>query len=121
MCSDCKQAYHPSEEDYHELVREYGADAFQRNVKVPYSSDLTLYRPNGCDVCNNTGYRGRMGLHELLMGTDEIKKFIQSKARMEEIREQAIRDGMTTLKQDGIEKIFAGRCDLIQVRKVCIK
>jgi type II secretory ATPase GspE/PulE/Tfp pilus assembly ATPase PilB-like protein len=55
------------------------------------------------------------------MGTDEIKKLIQSKARMEEIREQAIRDGMTTLKQDGIEKIFAGRCDLIQVRKVCIK
>jgi type II secretory ATPase GspE/PulE/Tfp pilus assembly ATPase PilB-like protein len=121
LCSECKQAYHPSEEDYQELVREYGADAFQRNVKIPYSSDLTLYRPNGCDVCNNTGYRGRMGLHELLMGTDEIKKLIQSKARMEEIREQAIRDGMSTLKQDGIEKIFAGRCDLIQVRKVCIK
>jgi type II secretory ATPase GspE/PulE/Tfp pilus assembly ATPase PilB-like protein len=121
MCPDCKQAYHPSEEDYQELVREYGVDLFQRNVNIPYCGDLTLYRPNGCDVCNNTGYRGRMGLHELLMGTDDIKKLIQGKARMEEIREQAIKDGMTTLKQDGIEKIFAGRCDLIQVRKVCIK
>jgi len=62
-----------------------------------------------------------MALHELLMGTDEIKRLIQSKARIEEIRIQAVKDGMTTLKQDGIEKIFAGHLDLLQVRKVCIK
>ena len=62
-----------------------------------------------------------MGLHELLLGTDEVKRLIQSSARMEEIRNQALKDGMTTLKQDGIEKIFKGRVDLMQVRKVCIK
>jgi type II secretory ATPase GspE/PulE/Tfp pilus assembly ATPase PilB-like protein len=62
-----------------------------------------------------------MGIHELLMGTDEMKKLIQEKATMETIRGQAIKDGMTTLKQDGIEKIFAGHTDLLQVRKVCIK
>lgn len=62
-----------------------------------------------------------MGIHELLMGTDVMKKLIQSKAVMEDIRSQAIKDGMTTLKQDGIAKIFKGRCDLIQVRKVTIK
>lgn len=55
------------------------------------------------------------------MGTDEMKKLVQTKAPMEEIRGQAIFDGMTTLKQDGIEKIFQGFCDLIEVRKVCIK
>jgi type II secretory ATPase GspE/PulE/Tfp pilus assembly ATPase PilB-like protein len=55
------------------------------------------------------------------MGTDEIKRLIQSKARVDEIRSQAIKDGMTTLKQDGIEKIFTGDLDLLQVRKVCIK
>jgi len=62
-----------------------------------------------------------MGIHELLMGTDEQKRLIQSNAKMEELRGQAIKDGMTTLKQDGIEKIFTGYCDLLQVRKVCIK
>jgi type II secretory ATPase GspE/PulE/Tfp pilus assembly ATPase PilB-like protein len=62
-----------------------------------------------------------MGIHELLMGTDEQKRLIQSNAKMEELRKQAIKDGMTTLKQDGIEKIFSGHCDLLQVRKVCIK
>jgi type II secretory ATPase GspE/PulE/Tfp pilus assembly ATPase PilB-like protein len=80
-----------------------------------------LHKPEGCDLCSNTGYRGRMGIHELLMGTDEMKKLIQLKAPMEKIREQAINDGMSTLKQDGIDKIFQGHCDLIEVRKVCIK
>ena len=62
-----------------------------------------------------------MGIHELLVGTDPMKKLIQSKAKMEDIRNQAINDGMTTLKQDGIEKVFGGFTDLLQVRKVCIK
>jgi type II secretory ATPase GspE/PulE/Tfp pilus assembly ATPase PilB-like protein len=121
LCNDCKKPYHPSKEGYDELVREYGMPEFEAEVKIPFSDDLTLYQPEGCEFCNHTGYSGRMGLHELLMGTEEMKKLIQSKARMEEIRDQAIKDGMTTLKQDGIEKIFAGHCDLLQVRKVCIK
>ena len=50
-----------------------------------------------------------------------MKALIQRRAQMEEIRDQAILDGMTTLKQDGIEKIIAGHTDLLQVRKVCIK
>ncbi|MBW2601227.1 MAG: pilus assembly protein, partial [Deltaproteobacteria bacterium] len=78
-------------------------------------------KPAGCSHCNNTGYQGRMGIHELLVGTDEMKRLIQGKAQMNDIRTQAITDGMTTLKQDGIEKIFAGHTDLLQVRKVCIK
>ena len=72
-------------------------------------------------MCSITGYRGRMGIHELLMGTDEMKKLIQTKAEMAKIRDQAINDGMTTLKQDGRSKVFQGHCDLIEVRKVCIK
>ena len=121
LCKDCKQAYHPSIDEYNELIREYGEEEFKKNVNIPYTDDLSLYRPNGCESCNNTGYRGRMGLHELLMGTDDMKRLIQNKSRIENLRNQAIKDGMTTLKQDGIEKIFKGYCDLIQVRKVCIK
>jgi type II secretory ATPase GspE/PulE/Tfp pilus assembly ATPase PilB-like protein len=120
LCKKCKKAYNPSREEYDELVREYGPEEFEK-VNITYSKDLTLYKANGCSECNNTGYRGRMGIHELLLGTDEMKKLIQAKAKMEEIREQALKDGMATLKQDGIEKIFGGNTDLMQVRKVCIK
>ena len=121
LCKKCKKRYTPVKEEYNELVREYGPKEFAKDVKIPFSEKLTLYKPNGCDDCNNTGYAGRMALHELLMGTDEMKKLIQEKAKMEEIRIQAIKDEMTTLKQDGIKKIFAGHCDLLQVRRVCIK
>ncbi|MBU1162786.1 MAG: GspE/PulE family protein [Proteobacteria bacterium] len=121
LCADCKQAYHPSKEEYYELVREYGAEEFKNDINIPYSPDLTLKKANGCEACNNSGYKGRMGIYELLMGTDEVKRLIQANARMEEIRDQAIKDGMKTLKRDGIAKIFDGHCDLVRVRKVCIK
>jgi type II secretory ATPase GspE/PulE/Tfp pilus assembly ATPase PilB-like protein len=80
-----------------------------------------LYRPEGCEICNKTGYRGRMGLHELLIASDKIKEMIQTRSPMADIRDQAIEEGMTTLKQDGIEKVFGGYADLKEVRKVCIK
>jgi type II secretory ATPase GspE/PulE/Tfp pilus assembly ATPase PilB-like protein len=121
LCKNCKKPFNPSKSQYDELVREYDPDLFEKNLHIPYTSDLTLYKPAGCDVCNNTGYRGRMGIHELLIGSDRIKEMIQTRSTMAEIREQAIIEGMTTLKQDGIEKIFAGYVDLIEVRKVCIK
>ncbi len=122
LCRECKSTFHPSQNEYDELVREYGGEElFMERVGVAYTDDLKLSRPNGCESCGRSGYAGRTGIHELLMGTDDMKRLIQRKASMEEIRNQAIRDGMTTLKQDGIEKIFKGECDLIQVRKVCIK
>jgi type II secretory ATPase GspE/PulE/Tfp pilus assembly ATPase PilB-like protein len=62
-----------------------------------------------------------MALHELLLGTDEMKKLIQKSSSVEAIRRQAIKDGMKTLKQDGIDKILKGHCDLLQIRKVCMK
>ncbi|MBW2109121.1 MAG: Flp pilus assembly complex ATPase component TadA, partial [Deltaproteobacteria bacterium] len=120
LCKKCKKEYNPTRDEFDELVREYGSKDFER-LKIAYSKDLTLYKAAGCSECNNTGYQGRMGIHELLIGTDPMKKLIQNKAKMEQIREQAIADGMTTLKQDGIEKIFSGHTDLLQVRKVCIK
>jgi type II secretory ATPase GspE/PulE/Tfp pilus assembly ATPase PilB-like protein len=122
LCRDCRQAEHPGREQFDELVREYGdADAFQAGTGIAYTDALNLNRAVGCEFCSNTGYAGRMGIHELLTGTDPMKKLIQTKAPMAHIRDQALRDGMTTLKQDGVAKIFSGDCDLLQVRKVCIK
>lgn len=122
LCKNCKESYHPSKSEYEALIREYGSfEEFDKNVNIPYTDNLILNRPIGCNICFNAGYAGRMGLHELLAGTDRIKKLIQSNSPIEILRDQALKDGMNTLKQDGIEKIFAGNCDLLQVRKVCIR
>jgi type II secretory ATPase GspE/PulE/Tfp pilus assembly ATPase PilB-like protein len=82
---------------------------------------MVLYRPKGCPKCNNTGFKGRTGIHELLLATDELKRLIQRKAPIDEIREQGIKDGMLTLMQDGIRKVFLGLTTFDQVRAVCIK
>ncbi len=118
LCKSCKEAYHPSREEFDALARAYG-DNFDA-LNISYNDDLTLYRAKGCQKCQNTGYKGRTGLFELLVVTREMKALIQNKARNEEIRDQAIADGMTTLMQDGIRKIFLGETDLMQVRKVCM-
>ncbi len=121
LCDKCKKPYTPSVAEFDTLVHEYGKEAFERHIGIFYNKDIKLYRNVGCNACNHTGYSGRMGLHELLVGTDKVKKMIQTKRCVDDIRHQAICDGMTTLKQDGISKILLGKCDLFQVRKVCIK
>jgi type II secretory ATPase GspE/PulE/Tfp pilus assembly ATPase PilB-like protein len=120
LCKECKEAYYPDETEVRDLALDYGEEAFAR-LGITYSKDLTLYRAKGCPSCNGTGYRGRMAIHELLEGTDEIKRLIQLRQPTEEIRLQARRDSMTTLKQDGIVKVFKGLTDIRQVRSVCIK
>lgn len=119
LCEHCKEKYHPSKEEYDTLARAYG-DGFEQ-LGVEYNDDFYLYRSKGCPECNKTGYRGRTALHELLPGTDEIKHLVQNRGRMKDIRNQATADGMTTLLQDGIRKVFLGLTDLAQVRRVCIK
>jgi type II secretory ATPase GspE/PulE/Tfp pilus assembly ATPase PilB-like protein len=120
LCSDCKEAYHPDQDEFQALATEYGAEDFE-TTGVKYTKDLTLYRAKGCGKCNDSGYVGRMAVHELLEGTDEIKHLIQTKSPMLEIRVQAKADGMTTLKQDGILKVFKGMTDIRQIRSVCMK
>ncbi len=119
LCPDCKEKYHPEKEEF-EILRESYGNGFEE-LGVEYNEDLFLYRPKGCAKCNNSGYRGRVALFELLIGTPEIKRLIQKKAPIEELREQAIKDGMKTLMQDGIRKILMGLTDLRQVRSVCMR
>ena len=120
LCKKCKESYHPSKDEYSEMEEVYGQEAFAR-LNLPYTNDLMLYRPKGCDECDNTGYRGRMGIHELLVASDNIKRMIQRHEHAEPIRQTAITEGMTTLLQDGIIKAIQGHTDLKQVRRVCIK
>jgi type II secretory ATPase GspE/PulE/Tfp pilus assembly ATPase PilB-like protein len=119
LCKHCKADYHPSQEEFDMLVQEYGPTQFHK-LGVEYSNGFKLKKPVGCGHCGQTGYSGRMGLYEMLEGTKAIKRLIMRAAPMEDILEQAIQDGMTTLKQDGIQKILKGECDYKQVSAVCV-
>jgi type II secretory ATPase GspE/PulE/Tfp pilus assembly ATPase PilB-like protein/GAF domain-containing protein len=120
LCKNCKEAYHPTIDEYNELAASYGQEHFAA-LNIPYSDDFTLYRPKGCDTCDRTGYKGRMGIHELLINTDHMKRLIQKHESVEIMRELAISEGMTTLLQDGLQKAMKGLTDAKQVRRVCIK
>ena len=120
VCADCKEEYHPEKEEFDELVHAYGEDDFPK-LGLKYDDDFTLYRGKGCQQCNNSGYRGRAGIHELLVASDSMKKLIQSKARVSEMVKVAKEEGMTTLVQDGIQKALEGLTDIKMVKAVAIK
>jgi type II secretory ATPase GspE/PulE/Tfp pilus assembly ATPase PilB-like protein len=120
LCKDCKEEYVPTQEEFAELMQDYGIEHWD-TLGIKYSPTFKLYKPKGCSRCGNTGYKGRIGLHELLVGTDEMRRKIQKREPIEELRNQALRDGMTTLLQDGIQKVIQGHTDFKQVRAVCMK
>ena len=120
LCVSCREAYHPDRNEYDEIMESYGEEPFLK-LNIPYDDKFTLYRPKGCDVCDETGYRGRMGIHELILATDGIKRLIQKRGTVEAMRDLAMEEGMTTLLQDGISKSIQGLTDFRQVRRVCIK
>ena len=93
--------------------------AVRHSKNLPFDlNNIELQGPVGCDDCGGTGYKGRTGVHELLMGTNELQAMIYNKAELDVIREQALKDGMQTMKQDGIEKIFMGLSDYLQLLRV---
>ncbi|CAG0938908.1 Type II secretion system protein E [Gallionellaceae bacterium] len=140
LCKQCKKPHVATQDEIKALLTEYATElvnttAWKQDANAAYKAlyaewvklfadskgQFTLYEPVGCDNCSGTGYRGRVGLHELLVGTDAVKKNIQEHARVAEMFATALNEGMRTLKQDGIEKVLSGITDIHQVRAVCIK
>ena len=135
----CKQEYTPDPAELRTFVAEYSEELRNTSAwkadpggeaQLLYESwvsehgrdgNLKLYRAVGCDKCGQSGYKGRIGLHELLVVDDGIKRLIQERARVAEIFSACVESGMRTLKMDGMEKIMQGMTDLKQVRSVCIK
>lgn len=116
LCRACKEEYTPTRVELQHLIDSYGAQQFPELGIDPQT--VRLFRPLGCDDCGGTGYKGRTGIHELLTGTHELRSLIYNKADLDELRQQALRDGMRTLKQDGISKIFMGLSDYPQLLRV---
>ena len=120
LCPDCIESYHPDKEEFGYIQKDYGAKAF-KDLGVEYTSSFELQRSLGCEKCNGSGYKGRLGIHELIEGTPDIKILIKKQATSQDLAKQAVKDGMTTLKQDGVHKVFDGITDMRDVRRVCVE
>jgi general secretion pathway protein E len=107
LCPHCREPYHPRPEL---------AARFERLGRAP--SDITLYRPAGCDRCNGTGYRGRLVISEVLLMTDPIRKLVLAHATATEIQKAAVAEGMATMYEDGMRKALDGRTTVEEVVRV---
>ena len=117
LCSDCRESYAPSPEQYEEIVQAYGPEEWA-TLGIKPDGGFRLFRGRGCDKCGKSGYRGRAAIHELLVTSPDIKRLIQTRARATEILGHAKQGGMTTLLQDGIMKAIEGVTDVKQVKAV---
>lgn len=123
----CKTPYSAKDEDLAKLAAEYCRQTQQEPDEViarwrsryGASGKVTLYAARGCTACENTGYKGRQGVYELLLATSEIKAAIQRRLPAEELLRSATRAGMVTFEQDAIEKILQGHLDIHQVLVSC--
>jgi len=99
VCAKCKEQYTPPRD----AIKRLGM-----NLDILDKGEVTFYRGRGCDTCKGTGYKGRVGVYELMPITDKVRELILARASSYAIREAAIEAGMRTLKDDAMEKILLG-------------
>jgi type II secretory ATPase GspE/PulE/Tfp pilus assembly ATPase PilB-like protein len=120
ICKDCKEQYAGTPEEYAELRAGYGEEYWDK-LGIKPDNTFRLSRGKGCETCNRSGFKGRVALHELLLGSDHMKRMVQQKARTEDMLKTALSEGMTTLVQDGIQKVIQGLTTYKEVKAVAIK
>jgi type II secretory ATPase GspE/PulE/Tfp pilus assembly ATPase PilB-like protein len=119
LCKKCREQAPATKDEIDAIVQAFGEEgALAIGIRRP---DFKLWRAPGCENCGKTGYKGRIALHELLVADEDIKRAVAKRAPVEEVRQFAIKGGMRTLLQDGIEKAIAGKTDLKQVLAVCLR
>jgi type II secretory ATPase GspE/PulE/Tfp pilus assembly ATPase PilB-like protein len=119
LCKKCREQVPASKDEIAEIVDACGQEgAIALGVGRP---DFRMWHAAGCEYCGKTGYKGRIALHELLIADEDIKRAVSQRAPVEEVRNLAVKGGMRTLLQDGVEKAIAGRTDLKQVLAVCLR
>jgi len=101
LCKKCKEACEPTEQEL--------------QILGDLAKNATIFKPKGCEACNNTGYKGRIGTHELLTLSDGIKEAILRKASSEEIKQEAVKAGMIEIYQDSLGKVADGITSLEEV------
>ena len=107
LCVTCKRPYEPSNEDL-----------FSSGLRPEDVRERTFFRNVGCDACNHTGYRGRTAIHELLDMSDPIREMIIERRPGSEIRRQAQSEGLSSLRESAVKKVFSGATTLYEINRV---
>jgi type II secretory ATPase GspE/PulE/Tfp pilus assembly ATPase PilB-like protein len=107
LCPKCREPYTPPPE----VVARYG-------LAAPDAPPLTVYRAKGCEVCNNIGYKGRIGLFEIMLMDDDLRALVVKNAAADQIKRAGIAAGMRTLQQDGAVKVVNGTTSLEEMLRV---
>jgi type II secretory ATPase GspE/PulE/Tfp pilus assembly ATPase PilB-like protein len=105
LCSECKKARAPNAEEI----------AVFKKHEVPMPADAKVFDPVGCDKCKNSGFKGRMGLHELLVMTDEMRAYCVQGLTADALRVAAVKQGMILISQDGLYKVLLGETTVREV------
>jgi type IV pilus assembly protein PilB len=107
LCKHCKEAYEIK-----------GEEILKLDFEAEKGKTYTLYKPKGCPKCNNTGYKGRMGIHEVMMVSPDIENLTIEKSSSEAIARKAVAEGMKSLRIDGFEKALAGLTSIEELARV---
>jgi general secretion pathway protein E len=110
LCKECREAYLPTPEE----LKEVGLAP----KDVREATGGMIYRAVGCDECNTTGYRGRLGIYELMIVDDEIRQMVLRNVDSGTIKKQAVQKGMRTLIADGARKVLSGHTSVAEVLSV---
>ncbi len=116
LCTKCKAPHAASPAELEEIASYLGSERLEAKME---NGALQLWHAPGCEACSDKGYKGRVGIHELLVANDELRTAIQKKKPVDELITIARTNGMQTLMQDGLEKSITGDTDLRQVLSVC--
>ncbi len=129
LCTECRVSEPANEAFIEEMLADYlynvptGVSALTSDAVLSrwrqlfgQNGKLMLHHNKGCDRCSHTGFKGRAGIHELMSISRDLRRMIQTGARAEELQQQAMREGMRTLRQDGLDKVLAGITSLDEVR-----
>ncbi|MBC8055538.1 MAG: Flp pilus assembly complex ATPase component TadA [Rhizobiales bacterium] len=128
LCTDCRTTRTATREETEELLDDY-MHAFGKEPPVTresvlagwlqrsgHASGLMLHHCPGCKACDDTGFKGRAGIHELMVVSRELRRLVQNRAPAEALQHIALAEGMRTLRQDGIDKVLAGVTSIEEVR-----
>ena len=111
LCSECKEPYEPSQEMLKK--NDFPPEVFEMEK-------VTLYRPKGCSRCNGTGYKGRLGIYEVMIVSEAIRRLTVERKSGDEIARVAQAEGMKNLREDGIDKVLAGQTSIEEIARVII-
>jgi type IV pilus assembly protein PilB len=111
LCKTCKEPYTATRE----MLRKNDFPP-----EVLDKEDVTLYRPKGCSRCNNTGYKGRLGLYEVMIVSEAVRRLTVERKSSDEISRVAEAEGMKSLRQDGIDKVLQGWTSVEEIARVIV-